>query len=80
MKLPFYFDVDIEWGHFRLGPLVLTWFNSDAAYDSWGSVDISWKFKYCFLFAFNELKHAPHFHARELDPEITAALRGSKEL
>jgi len=80
MKLPCYFDIDIEWGHVRVGPMVLSWFNSATHYDEWGSCDIFWDFKHSFLFAFNEETHRPHFYSREIDPELTAALKGSKDL
>jgi hypothetical protein len=80
MKLPFYCDVDIEWGHVRLGPLVLSWFNSDTSWNSWGSLDVLWNFKYSFLFAFHELEDRPFVKVRELDYEISAALKASKDL
>ena len=80
MKLPCYFDIDIEWGHIRVGPVILSWFNSDTGYDEWGSLDLFWDFKHSFLFAFNKETHRPHFHSREIDPELTAALKGSKDL
>lgn len=80
MKTPFYFDVDIEWGHLRVGPLILTWFNSDTSWDSWGSIDIIWNFNYSFLFGFHEWRHRPFVTSKRIDPEISQALRGSKEL
>lgn len=80
MKLPFYFDVDIEWGHVRVGPMILTWFNSDTRWDSWGSIDVVWNFKYSFLFCFHEILERPYFHKRELDYHISEALKGSKDL
>ena len=80
MKLPFYFDVDIEWGHIRVGPMILTWFNSDTTYNEWGSVDLFWKFKHSFLFHFDQNLNRPRFVSRGLDPELTAVLNGSKDL
>lgn len=80
MRLPFYCDIDIEWGHVRVGPVVLTWFNSNTAYDEWGSIDLFWKFKTSFLFYFDQDLNCPQLAAREIDPEITAALKGSKNL
>lgn len=80
MKLPFYCDIDIEWGHIKVGPLVLSWFNSDTSYDQWGSLDVFWDFKHSFLFGFNSQTRRPQFQFKRIDPELTAALKASKDL
>jgi hypothetical protein len=80
MKLPFYLDIDIEWGHVRFGPMVFSWFNSDTRYKEWGSLDLLWDFKHSFLFAFNEKNNRPQFISRAIDPLLTATLKGSKNL
>jgi hypothetical protein len=73
-----YFDVDIEWGHLRFGPLLIHWFNSSAEHDSWGSCDITWDLKYSFLFYFNEMEERFDFNFRIIDPDIARVLKGAK--
>lgn len=74
----FYFDIDIEWGHLRFGPLLIHWFNSCTDYDNWGSCDITWDLKYSFLFCFHELKNRPWFRCRAIDPDIARVMKGVK--
>lgn len=74
----YYFDVDIEWGHLRFGPLLIHWFNSSTEYDSWGSVDITWDLKHSFLFYFNEVKQRFAFKHRVIDPDIRRVMKGVK--
>ena len=73
-----YFDVDIEWGHLRFGPLLIHWFNSSAEHDSWGSCDITWDLKYSFLFYYNEMEERFDFNFRIIDPDIARVLKGAK--
>ena len=73
-----YFDVDIEWGHLRFGPLLIHWFNSSAEHDSWGSCDITWDLKYSFLFYFNEMEERFDFNFRIIDPDSARVLKGAK--
>ena len=72
----YYFDVESEWGHLRVGPLLIHWFNSSAEYDSWGSCDITWDLKHSFLFFFNELSQRFEFSHRIIDPDIRRVMKG----
>ena len=73
-------SADIEWGHLRIGPMLLTWFNSDTAYNCWGSTTICWDFKVSFLFCFHEIHKCPWFQVREVDPDIRRVMKGNKYL
>jgi len=72
----YYFDVESEWGHLRVGPLLIHWFNSSAEHDSWGSCDITWDLKHSFLFFFNELSQRFEFSHRIIDPDIRRVMKG----
>lgn len=74
----YYFDIDIEWGHIRFGPLLIHWFNSDVTWDAWGSCDITWDLKHSFLFCFNEIKKRFEFNHRTIDPDIARVMKGVK--
>lgn len=74
----FYCDIDMEWGHFRLGPLLLHWFNSSTEHDCWGSFDLTWDLKYSFLFCFHGIKNRPWFQCRVIDPDIARVMKGVK--
>jgi len=74
----FYCDIDIEWGHFRIGPLLLHWFNSSTNYDSWGSFNLTWDLKHSFLFCFNEVQQRFEFTHRTVDPDLARVMKGAK--
>jgi len=72
MKFPFYFNADIEWGHLSIGPLTLTWFNSDTPWDNWGSANLCWDFNYLFLFFYQD---RPRVRRTQLDPELRDVMK-----
>jgi len=74
----YYFDIDIEWGHLRVGPLLLHWFNSSTDHDSWGSCTVTWDLKHSFLFCFNELKQKFEISHRIIDPDLARVMKGVK--
>lgn len=74
----YYFDIDIEWGHLRVGPLLVHWFNSSTDHDSWGSCTVTWDLKHSFLFCFNELKQKFEISHRIIDPDLARVMKGAK--
>jgi hypothetical protein len=74
----YYFDIDIEWGHLRVGPLLLHWFNSSTDHDSWGSCTVTWDLKHSFLFCFNELKQKFEISHHIIDPDLARVMKGAK--
>lgn len=74
-----YFDVDIEWGSFKLGKLWISWFNSDTREGNWwGSLSITLDCKWNALLFYDERKKRAALEFRCIDPEISEALKGVK--